>query len=140
MIDDVTREAVCLLDLDTVMPGVSLYDFGDSIRSGATTALEDEEDLSKVNLDLSLFRAYTEGYLSSSGFLTETEVRYLPFAAKIMTYECGMRFLKDFLEGDIYYKVEHGNHNLHRARNQIKLVRDMERDYQQMIEIVRESR
>lgn len=139
MIDDETREAVCLVDLDTVMPGVSLYDFGDSIRSGATTAMEDEKDLSKVSFDLSLFRAYTKGYLSSSDFLTETEKSYLPFSAKIMTYECGMRFLKDYLEGDIYYKIGHEHHNLDRARNQMKLVLDMERDYQQMIEIVRES-
>lgn len=139
MIDDVTREAVCLVDLDTVMPGVSLYDFGDSIRSGATTALEDEKDLRKVKFDLSLFRAYTEGYMSLGSFLTETEIRYLPFSAKIMTYECGMRFLKDYIEGDIYYKIDHPEHNLDRARNQIKLVLDMEKDYQQMIEIVRES-
>lgn len=139
MIDDLTREAVCLVDLDTVMPGVSLYDFGDSIRSGATTALEDEKDLRKVNFDLSLFKAYTQGYLSTGGFLTETEIMYLPFSAKIMTYECGMRFLKDYIEGDIYYKIEYPEHNLDRARNQIKLVKDMERDYQQMIEIVRES-
>lgn len=139
MIDDLTREAVCLVDLDTVMPGVSLYDFGDSIRSGATSALEDEKDLEKVSFDLSLFKAYTEGYLSSGSFLTETEIMYLPFSAKIMTYECGMRFLKDYLEGDIYYKIGHPMHNLDRARNQIKLVKDIERDYQQMIEIVRES-
>lgn len=138
MIDDVTREAVCLIDLDTVMPGVSLYDFGDSIRSGATTAEEDEADLSKVNLDLDLFKAYTQGYLSKGNFLTDTEIDYLPFAAKILTFECGMRFLKDYLEGDIYYKTEYDTHNLVRARNQFKLVLDMERDYQQMIEIVKE--
>ena len=140
MIDDVTREAVCMIDLDTVMPGVSLYDFGDSIRSGATTALEDEADLSKVNLDLELFKAYTAGYLSKGDFLTETEIDYLPFAAKLLTFECGMRFLKDYLEGDIYYKTDYDTHNLVRARNQFKLVLDMERDYQQMIEIVKEIR
>ncbi len=140
MIDDVTREAVCLIDLDTVMPGVALYDFGDSIRSGATTALEDEADLSKVNLDLTLFEAYTKGYLSKGSFLTKTEIDYLPFSAKIMTFECGMRFLKDYLEGDIYYKTDYPTHNLVRARNQLKLVQDMERDYQQMIEIVKEAR
>ena len=140
MIDDVTREAVCLIDLDTVMPGVALYDFGDSIRSGATTALEDEADLSKVNLDLTLFKAYTDGYLSKGSFLTETEIDYLPFSAKIMTFECGMRFLKDYLEGDIYYKINYPTHNLVRAKNQLKLVQDMERDYQQMIEIVKEAR
>ena len=137
MIDDVTREAVCLIDLDTVMPGVALYDFGDSIRSGATTALEDEADLSKVNLDLTLFEAYTKGYLSKGSFLTETEIDYLPFSAKITTFECGMRFLKDYLEGDIYYKTDYPTHNLVRAKNQLKLVEDMERDYQQMIEIVK---
>jgi len=140
MIDDETREAICLVDLDTVMPGVSLYDFGDSIRSGATTALEDEKDLSRVHFDLSLFKAYTEGYLSKARFLSPTEVDYLPFAAKIMTYECGLRFLKDYIEGDIYYKIDRAEHNLDRARTQIKLAREMERDFQAMIEIVRESR
>ena len=140
MIDDETREAVCLVDLDTVMPGVSLYDFGDSIRSGATTALEDEKDLSLVHFDLSLFKAYTEGYLSKARFLSPTEVDYLPFAAKIMTYECGLRFLKDYIEGDIYYKIDRAEHNLDRARTQIKLLQEMERDFQAMKEIVRESR
>lgn len=140
MIDDETREAVCLVDLDTVMPGVSLYDFGDAIRSGATTALEDEKDLSKVHFDLSLFEAYVRGYFSQGEFLTDLEIEYLPFAAKIMTYECGMRFLKDYLEGDIYYKISYPEHNLHRARNQMKLVSDMEREYQQMIEIIRKYR
>lgn len=140
MIDDKTREAVCLVDLDTVMPGVSLYDFGDAIRSGATTALEDEKDLSKVHFDLSLFEAYVRGYFSQGEFLTDLEIEYLPFAAKIMTYECGMRFLKDYLEGDIYYKISYPEHNLHRARNQMKLVSDMEREYQQMIEIIRKYR
>lgn len=140
MIDDETREAVCLVDLDTVMPGVSLYDFGDAIRSGATTALEDEKDLSKVHFDLSLFEAYVRGYFSQGEFLTDLEIEYLPFAAKIMTYECGMRFLKDYLEGDTYYKISYPEHNLHRARNQMKLVSDMEREYQQMIEIIRKYR
>lgn len=141
MIDDVTREAICLLDLDTVMPGVSLYDFGDSIRSGATTAEEDEKDLSKVNFDLSLFEAYTKGYLDTArNFLTEKEVEFLPFSARIMTYECGMRFLKDYIDGDIYYKVGYQKHNLDRARNQIKLVKDMEKNYKKMIEIVRGSK
>lgn len=140
MIDDETREAVCLVDLDTVMPGVSLYDFGDAIRSGATTALEDERDLSKVHFDLNLFDAYVRGYFSQGGFLTDLEMEYLPFAAKIMTYECGMRFLKDYLDGDIYYKTAYPEHNLHRARNQMKLVSDMEREYQQMMEIIRKYR
>lgn len=140
MIDDVTREAICLLDLDTVMPGVSLYDFGDSIRSGATTAKEDEIDLNKVNFDLGLFEAYTKGYLDTArDFLTEKEVEFLPFSARIMTYECGMRFLKDYIDGDIYYKIGYDQHNLDRARNQIKLVKDMEKNYKRMIEIVRGS-
>ena len=140
MIDDKTREAICLLDLDTVMPGVSLYDFGDSIRSGATTAEEDEKDLSKVNFDLGLFEAYTKGYLDTArGFLTKKEVEFLPFSARIMTFECGMRFLKDYIDGDIYYKVGYGRHNLNRARNQVKLVKDMEKNYKKMIEIVRGS-
>ena len=137
---DINDRALCVIDLDTVMPGYIHYDFGDAIRSGATTALEDEKDLSKVHFDLSLFEAYVRGYFSQGEFLTDLEIEYLPFAAKIMTYECGMRFLKDYLEGDIYYKISYPEHNLHRARNQMKLVSDMEREYQQMIEIIRKYR
>lgn len=137
MIDDETGEGVAVIDLDTVMPGLSLYDFGDSIRSGATTALEDEADLSKVNFDLNLYEHYTKGFLESVGdFLTENEIAYLPFSAKLMTFECGMRFLMDYLNGDIYFKIHRENHNLDRARNQFKLVSDMESQMDLMKEVV----
>lgn len=97
---------MCVVDLDTVMPGLSLYDFGDSIRAGASTAEEDETDLSKVSCDLSLFEAYTKGFLSQcGGSLTAKERELLPFGAKLMTFECGMRFLTDYLEGDTYFRI-----------------------------------
>ena len=100
-----TFHPVCVVDLDTVMPGLSLYDFGDSIRAGASTAEEDETDLSKVSCDLSLFEAYTKGFLSQcGGSLTAKERELLPFGAKLMTFECGMRFLTDYLEGDTYFQ------------------------------------
>jgi len=106
LFDADTRKALCIIDLDTVMPGLSLYDFGDSIRFGASTGAEDETDLSKVELDLSLFEAFTKGYLEGcAGSLTQKEIELLPMGAKLMTYECGIRFLADFLTGDHYFKV-----------------------------------
>ncbi|MGL5087533.1 MAG: phosphotransferase enzyme family protein, partial [Clostridium sp.] len=138
MIDDVTGEGIALIDLDTVMPGLSLYDFGDAIRSGATTALEDEGDLSKVNFDINLFEHFTKGYLETAkDALTETEIEYLPFSAKIITFELGMRFLMDHLNGDTYFKVCRKNHNLDRARNQFKLVVDMEENMDAMKEVIK---
>ena len=137
MIDDETGDAICVIDLDTVMPGLSLYDYGDSIRSGATTALEDEEDLSKVNFDINLFELFTKGFLESCGeALTETEIEYLPFSAKLITLELSMRFLMDHINGDKYFQIHRPNHNLERARNQLKLVSDMEEVMEDMKDIV----
>lgn len=137
LFDEATRKALCIIDLDTVMPGLSLYDFGDSIRFGASTGAEDETDLDKVELDLSLFEAFTKGYLEGcDGSLTEKEIEMLPMGARLMTYECGIRFLADFLTGDTYFKVHRENHNLDRARTQFKLVADMEAKWDQMKAIV----
>lgn len=128
MLDEDTGEGVCVVDLDTVMPGLSLYDFGDSIRFGANTAAEDERDLSRVGLDLELFEYYTRGYLSEAGeILNGTEKDYLPFSALLMTLECGMRFLTDYLDGDVYFKTAYAQHNLDRCRSQFRLAEDMER-------------
>ena len=138
MIDDDTRKAICVIDLDTVMPGLAAYDYGDSIRFGASTALEDETDLSKVTCDMELFRLYTRGFLEGcAGRLTAKETEMLPMGAWMMTYECGMRFLADYLEGDVYFKIDYPSHNLDRARNQFKLVRDMEEKMGIMNQIVK---
>lgn len=137
LFDNDTRKALCIIDLDTVMPGLSLYDFGDSIRTGANTGAEDETDLSKIGLDLSLFETFTEGFLKGcAGSLTPLEIELLPMGAKLMTYECGIRFLADYLVGDVYFKIHRENHNLDRARTQFKLVADMERKWDEMAEIV----
>ena len=137
LLDPITREPVSVLDLDTVMPGLSLYDYGDSIRFGASTAAEDEQDLSKVECDLELFEAYTKGFLSQCGkALTENEKKMLAFSAKIMTLECGMRFLTDHIDGDTYFRIHRENHNLDRCRTQFKLVADMEAKMDKMNEIV----
>ncbi len=136
LFDEKTDEGLCIIDLDTVMPGLSLYDFGDSIRFGANTASEDERDVSKVSLDLNLYRAYVEGYLSSAkDSLTECEIEYLPFSAKLMTLECGMRFLTDYLNGDVYFKTEYPEHNLVRCRTQFRLVEDIENKMDEMKKI-----
>jgi hypothetical protein len=141
MIDDQTGEGICIVDLDTVMPGLSLYDFGDAIRSMANTAAEDEADLSRVNFDLEVFRCYTRGYLDAAGgILTPREIDQLPFSAILMTLECGMRFLTDYLQGDTYYKIHRQNHNLDRCRTQFKLVRDMEEQFNLMVEIIEHYR
>ncbi len=140
LFDNDTNEGVCIIDLDTVMPGLSLYDFGDSIRFGANTASEDEKDLSKVSLSLELYEAYTKGYLSAAKqSLSEKEMFYLPFSAKLMTLECGMRFLADYLDGDIYFKTDYPEHNLVRCMDQFKLVADIENKYEQMQEITRKA-
>ena len=141
LFDDKTSEPVCVIDLDTVMPGYSVNDFGDSIRFGANTAAEDETDLSKVSLDLDLFRVYAEGFIRGcGGSLTETELELLPIGAIMMTLECGMRFLTDYLEGDTYFKIHRPNHNLDRARNQFALVSDMERKLDNMKKIIENIR
>lgn len=138
MIDNVTGEGLCVLDLDTVMPGLSMNDFGDSIRFGASTAKEDEKDLDKVKMDINLFDVYTKGFLTACGdALTKTEIEMLPFGAKIMTFECGMRFLTDYLEGDVYFKIHREGHNLDRCRTQLKLVADMEAQWDEMAAVVK---
>ena len=137
LFDNDTRKALCVIDLDTVMPGLSLYDFGDSIRTGANTGAEDETDLSKIELDLSLFETFTEGFLTGcAGSLTPLEIELLPMGAKLMTYECGIRFLADYLVGDVYFKIHRERHNLDRARTQFKLVADMEKKWKEMTDIV----
>ncbi len=136
LFDDDTHEGICVVDLDTVMPGLSLYDFGDSIRFGANTALEDEKDVSLVSLDLELYEQYTRGYLGAAGSsLNVCEVENLAFSAKLMTLECGIRFLGDYLNGDVYFKTEYEDHNLVRARVQFALVDDIERKLDTMNDI-----
>ena len=126
LFDDETGEAVAVVDLDTVMPGSRLYDFGDAIRSGAVTAAEDEPDLSKVHFDPEAYKIFREGYLSEMrDILTQTEKKLLLCSAELMTYECGMRFLSDYLENDVYFKTEYPEHNLVRARNQFRILREM---------------
>jgi len=136
-----TNNCICIVDLDTVMPGLSLNDFGDAIRYGASSAAEDETDLSKVFMRLDLFEAYTKGYLSEANdSLSNLEKDLLPVAAKLMTLECGMRFLGDHLNGDTYFKVHRPNQNLDRARTQLTLVADMERKMEAMGRIVEKYR
>ena len=126
LFDEVTSKAVCVIDLDTVMPGSMLYDFGDALRMGGSTAAEDETDLNKVWFDEKAFEAFAKGYMSEmKEALTEEEIRLLPLSAKLMTYECGIRFLTDYLNGDTYFKIHREHHNLDRARNQFKLVADI---------------
>lgn len=137
MIDPKTGKGICVIDLDTVMPGLAVNDFGDAIRFGASTGEEDEKDLSKVSCDLNLFRIYTEGFLKGcNGNLTDLEVAMLPMGAKVMTYENGIRFLTDFLKGDVYFKIHREGHNLDRCRTQMKLVADMENKWGELEQIV----
>lgn len=137
LFDEKTLAPVCVIDLDTVMPGYSVNDFGDSIRFGANTAAEDERELSRVQLDLGLFEAYASGFLKGCGkSLTKAETDLLPTGAIMMTLECGMRFLTDYLEGDVYFKTHRPSHNLDRARNQFALVADMERKLDDMKAII----
>ena len=138
LLDAATGAGVCVIDLDTVMPGLAAYDFGDSIRFGANTAAEDEKDLDKVTLSLEMFEAFVKGYLSEAK-LGQRERELLPMGAKLMTLECGMRFLADYLNGDKYFKVHREGHNLDRARTQFKLVRSMEENWDAMMDIVRKA-
>jgi len=127
MMDDETSEGICVIDLDTVMPGLALYDYGDMIRSSTIPTAEDETDLSKVTMRKDLFEAVSKGYMSVAGeFLNKTEIEYLPFAARLMTFEVGIRFLTDHLQGDVYFKIHRKNHNLDRCRTQFKLVQSIE--------------
>lgn len=139
LFDANTNKSLCVIDLDTVMPGLALYDFGDSIRFGANTACEDEKDLSKVTLSLDYFKGYAEGFLNEVGdAFTQCEIDNLAFASKMMTFECGMRFLTDYLNGDVYFNTHYPEHNLDRARNQLTLVKDMEAKMPQMQQIIKD--
>lgn len=137
LIDRDTREGICIIDLDTTMPGLAINDFGDSIRFGANHCLEDEQDLTKVNFDISLYEVFTRGFLEGArGSLTSAELEYLPWGARLMTLECGIRFLTDYLDGDHYFHVSHPRQNLDRARTQLKLVKDMEEQFDAMGAVV----
>lgn len=144
LIDQTTDEAICVIDLDTVMPGSSLYDFGDAVRFGASAAAEDEEDLSKIHLDMEKYRLFTEGFLrETNGFLTEAEIGLLPLGVKVITCELAMRFLTDYIDGDRYFKVNSPTHNLVRAHAQMQLLRDIEAKeedmYRVLFDIIREG-
>lgn len=137
LMDKESGEGVCVIDLDTTMPGLSIFDFGDSIRFGANHSVEDEPDLNKVNFDITLFEAYTRGFLEGAqGVLTQDEISYLPWGARLMTLECGIRFLTDYLDGDRYFRAKYPEHNLRRCRTQFKLVQDMEAQFAEMKKIV----
>ena len=138
LIDRESGEGICVIDLDTTMPGLSINDFGDSIRFGANHSKEDEKDLSKVNFDIELYEAYTRGFLEGAqGSLTEGELEYLPWGARLMTLECGIRFLTDYLDGDHYFRIHYPEQNLDRCRTQFKLVSDMEAQFEAMAAVVR---
>ena len=136
LLDCKTRKALCVLDLDTVMPGSSLYDYGDSIRFGAATAAEDEKDLSKMEMRLDMFEAFAKGYLTACPDMTEEERKQMPMGAKLMTLECGVRFLTDYIDGDNYFSTSYPGQNLDRCRTQLKLVADMESKWEQMHAII----
>lgn len=138
LFDKDTRKSLCVIDLDTVMPGLSLYDFGDAIRFGAATAKEDEKDLSKMTINLDMFRAFTRGYLQSCN-LTGEEIENIVLGAKTMTLECGVRFLTDYLDGDNYFRTSYAGQNLDRCRTQFKLVGEIEKNTEKMKEIVKEE-
>jgi aminoglycoside phosphotransferase (APT) family kinase protein len=140
LLDDVTQEGVCVIDLDTVMPGSALYDFGDLVRTSTSPAAEDETDLSKVTMQFPMFEALVQGYLSSArGFLTTREKELLPFAGKLITFEIGLRFLTDWLEGDTYFKIKRPTHNLDRARTQFRLAASIEAQLPAMQALVARS-
>ncbi len=139
LMDGDTQKGKAVIDLDTVMPGSMLYDFGDSIRFGASTAPEDEKDLSKVNFDINLFRAYAEGFLSAvKDSITKEEAKLVSYSAYLMTMECGMRFLADYLDGDTYFATKYPEHNLVRCRTQFKLAKEMQEKMNEMDKIVEE--
>jgi hypothetical protein len=133
MLDDATGQGICVIDLDTVMPGLALYDFGDMVRTTTSPAKEDEQDLSKVQMRFPMYEALVRGYLETAGgFLTKAERQFLAFSGKLITFEIGIRFLTDFLEGDVYFKTHREGHNLDRCRTQFKLVECIERQEPQM--------
>ena len=136
---DENDKALCVIDLDTVMPGYVHYDFGDAIRTATNMAAEDEKDLTKVKMNIALFKAYATGYLSeTSGTLNEVEKEYLALAPRLITYTIGLRFLTDYLDGDHYFKIHHEQHNLQRAKAQFRLVESMEEQYNEMKRIIRQ--
>ena len=138
LFDADTGKGLCIIDLDTIMPGLAANDFGDSIRFGASTAEEDEQDLSKVHFDIGLYELYVKGYMEMArDVLTTAEVESLPWGARLMTYECGIRFLMDFLQGDVYFKTAYPEHNLVRARTQFRLVKEMEEQFEEMCGIIK---
>jgi len=133
MLDVLTGEAMCIVDLDTVMPGCALYDFGDMVRTTTSPTLEDEMDLSKVRMQMPMFKQLAEGYLSSAcQFLTKPEKAHIAFAGKLITFEIGIRFLTDYLSGDTYFRIHRPAHNLDRCRTQFKLVESIERQEEAM--------
>lgn len=137
MLDDATGEGICVIDLDTVMPGLALYDFGDMVRTTTSPAKEDEKDLSKVKMQFPMFEALARGYLSTAAeFLTPAEKRFLAFSGKLITFEIGLRFLTDYLSGDVYFKVHREGHNLDRCRTQFKLVESIEQQEEAMNKLV----
>ncbi len=137
LFDNDTLEALCVIDLDTVMPGSMLYDFGDALRIGAATAAEDETDLSKVSFNIDAFEAFSKGYAEEmKGILTKREIDLLVLSAKLLTFECGIRFLTDYLEGDTYFKIHRPEHNLDRARTQFKLVKSIDEQFLEMTAII----
>ena len=138
LIDRDTHEGICVIDLDTTMPGLSINDFGDSIRFGANHSKEDEKDLSKVNFDIELYEVYTRGFIQGAqGGLTAAELEYLPWGARLMTLECGIRFLTDYLDGDHYFRIHYADQNLDRCRTQFKLVKDMEEQFDAMAAVIK---
>jgi Ser/Thr protein kinase RdoA (MazF antagonist) len=137
LMDDATGEGICVVDLDTVMPGLALYDFGDMVRTTTSPAMEDERDLSKVTMQFPMFEALVRGYLESAGeLLTKAEKQHLAFSGKLITFEQGVRFLADYLAGDTYYKVHHEGHNLDRSRTQFKLIESIEKQEEKMERLV----
>lgn len=133
MLDDTTGEAICVVDLDTVMPGLTIHDFGDMVRTATSPAEEDEQDLSKVTMQFPMFEALVRGYLASAGgFLTKTEKQHLVFAGKLVAFEQGVRFLADYLSGDVYYKIRRDRHNLDRCRTQLKLIESIRQQEERM--------
>lgn len=137
LIDDLTGDGICVIDLDTVMPGLSLYDFGDMVRAGTSPAEEDEVDLAKVGMRFEMYEALYRGFLSSAGsFLTEAERENLPFSGKLITFEIAIRFLTDYLEGDVYFKVKRPEHNLERCRNQLRMVESIEEQLKRMKDLL----
>ena len=138
LLDEVTGEGVCVIDLDTVMPGSLLYDYGDALRFGGSSGAEDEPDLSKIWFDVEKFTAFTKGFIEVLPSITEKELRLLPFSIKLMTLECGSRFLADYINGDVYFKTHYPEHNLIRARTQFKLVKEIEDKMDELNAIVTE--